>query len=249
MRVEWVYALGSVVLISLISLVGVFTLSVNDRLLDKILMVLVAMSVGALLGDAFLHLLPESFAEAPGSVLPSLYVLTGIMGFFVMEKFLRWRHRHTVKACCPVHPVGHINLVGDGMHNFVDGVLVAASFMAGTPVGIATAVAVALHEIPQEICDFGILVHAGFGRARALVLNLLSASLAVVGAALALFLGSGMEGFTSAVLPLTAGGFIYIAGSDLVPDLHKVHEPGKSALQLAAIAVGVGLMFLLLFVD
>lgn len=242
-----VYALGSVVLISLISLVGVFTLSVSDRLLGRVVMALVAMSVGALLGDAFLHLLPEAFAAAPGSVLPSLYVLAGIMGFFVMEKFLRWRHQHTLEACCPIHPVGHMNLVGDALHNFVDGVLVAAGFLAGIPVGTATAVAVALHEIPQEICDFGILLHAGYGRRQALLLNLLSGATAVVGAAAALVVGSGMEGFTAAVLPLTAGGFIYIAGSDLVPDLHKVHAPGDSALQLVAMAAGVALMILLLF--
>lgn len=242
-----IYALGSVVLISLISLVGVFTLSISDRLLGRIVMALVAISVGALLGDAFLHLLPESFAAAPGSVAPSLYVLAGIMGFFVMEKFLRWRHQHTLEACCPIHPVGHMNLVGDALHNFVDGVLVAAGFLAGIPVGVATAVAVALHEIPQEICDFGILLHAGYGRKRALLLNLLSGATAVVGAAAALVVGSGLEGFTAAVLPLTAGGFIYIAGSDLVPDLHKVHAPGDSALQLAAMAAGVALMILLLF--
>lgn len=242
-----IYALGSVVLISLISLVGVFTLSIGDRLLGRIVMALVAMSVGALLGDAFLHLLPESFAAAPGSVAPSLYVLAGILGFFVMEKFLRWRHQHTLEACCPIHPVGHMNLVGDALHNFVDGVLVAAGFLAGIPVGVATAVAVALHEIPQEICDFGILLHAGYGRKRALLLNLLSGATAVVGAAAALVVGSGLEGFTAAVLPLTAGGFIYIAGSDLVPDLHKVHAPGDSALQLAAMAAGVALMILLLF--
>lgn len=242
-----VYALGSVVLISLISLVGVFTLSFNDRQLGRVVMALVAMSVGALLGDAFIHLLPESFAAAPGSVAPSLYVLAGILGFFVMEKFLRWRHQHTLEACCPIHPVGHMNLVGDALHNFVDGVLVAAGFLAGIPVGTATAVAVALHEIPQEICDFGILLHAGYGRRQALLLNLLSGATAVVGAAAALVVGSGMEGFTAAVLPLTAGGFIYIAGSDLVPDLHKVHAPGDSALQLVAMAAGVALMILLLF--
>ncbi len=243
---EWLYALGSVVLISLISLVGVITLSLNERLLRKLIFALVAMSVGALFGDAFIHLLPEAYEEAPGSIMPSIYVLTGIIGFFILEKFLRWRHEHSLEACCPLHPVGHINLVADGLHNFVDGILVASSYMVSLPVGIATTVAVVLHEIPQEIGDFSILVHAGFSKTRALLLNLLSASLAVLGAILALLVGSSLEGFSSIIIPLTAGGFIYIAGSDLVPELHKVHEPGKSIMQFGAMAAGVFIMFLLL---
>lgn len=246
---EWFYVLLSVSAISMLSLIGILTLALNEGLLRKAIVVLVAMSVGALFGDAFLHLLPESYERSGSSALTSLYVLGGIFGFFVLEKFLRWRHEHTMEACCPLHPVGHINLVADGLHNFIDGVLVASSYMVSVPVGLATTIAVILHEIPQEIGDFGILIHAGFSRSKALLMNFLSASVAVVGALVALVIGPLTEGFVNAILPLTAGGFIYIAGSDLVPELHKVHEAGKSLIQFLAMLLGVGLMFLLLFVD
>jgi zinc and cadmium transporter len=144
-----------------------------------------------------------------------------------------------------VEPVGYVNLVADGVHNLVDGMLIGASYLAGVPVGIATTVAVILHEIPQEMGDFGVLLQAGFSRRNALLLNFGSGCLAIVGALLSLLAGSLVEGFTRVMLPFTAGGFIYIAGSDLLPELHKETRPLRSALQLLAVAVGVGLMLLL----
>ena len=135
--------------------------------------------------------------------------------------------------------------MADGLHNFIDGVLIGASYVVSVPIGLGTTIAVLLHEIPQEIGDFGVLLHAGFGKARALWLNFFTATLAIAGAVLSLLMGSQLQQFSTAVLPFAAGGFIYIAGSDLVPELHKERQPPQAAIQLIAIGVGIGLMLLL----
>jgi len=142
-----------------------------------------------------------------------------------------------------------MNLVADGLHNLIDGILIGASYLAGVSVGLATTIAVVLHEIPQEMGDFGVLIHAGFSKSRALYLNFLSALLAIAGAVLALVASTQIKQLPNAVLPFTAGGFIYIAGSDLVPELHKERAPVKSLLQLGAIGIGVSLMLLLTLLD
>jgi zinc and cadmium transporter len=131
----------------------------------------------------------------------------------------------------------------------IDGMLIGASYATSLPVGLATTVAVILHEIPQEIGDFGILLHAGFSKRAALLFNFLSASLAIVGAVISLAVSAGIDGFSAAMLPLTAGGFIYIAGSELVPELQKELKPSRSLVQLIAIGSGVGLMLLLMLLE
>ena len=250
MESPWTLTLVSVLVISLVSFIGLVTVFVNQKRLQSTIFVLVSLAVGAMLGDAFIHLLPEAFEQTQGSHATSLYCLLGILIFFVLEKFLLWRHDHaTEEHTHPIHPVGYMNLLADGLHNFIDGVLIGASFMVSIPIGFATTVAVLLHEIPQEIGDYGVLLHAGFSRSRALWLNFLTATLAIAGALLALFLGVRVEGFTKIVLPLAAGGFIYIAGSDLVPELHKERQPDKAAIQFIGIAVGIGFMFLLTFFE
>ena len=138
-----------------------------------------------------------------------------------------------------------MNLVADGLHNLIDGLLIGSSYLVSLPVGLATTIAVLLHEIPQEIGDFGVLLHAGFPAGLALWLNFLSGTLAILGAVAALTIGGMVTTMPTVILPLTAGGFIYIAGSDLVPELHREREPVKSLVQLVAIGVGVGLMLLL----
>jgi len=145
--------------------------------------------------------------------------------------------------------LGHISLVSDGFHNFIDGAVIAASYFAGIEVGIATTVAVALHEIPQEMGDIGILIHAGFTKVKALIFNMISGLVAILGAVVTIILAGNLENFIPFILPLAAGGFIYIAGSDLVPELHKTTDPKKSAIQLAAILLGVALMFALLLLE
>lgn len=239
----------SVVVVSLISLVGVFTLSLQDALLRKYVFVLVSVAIGALLGDAFFHLIPESFEELQGGSV-GLLVLAGFFAFFLLEKYLHWHHHlngeDEGKHASGIHPVGRLVLVSDGVHNFLDGVIIAASFMASPAVGIATTLAVILHEIPQEIGDFGVLIHAGYAKRRALLLNFFSALLAILGAVLALALGSVAESFIGWVVPVAAGGFIYIASTDLIPELHKSREHKNFAFEVLGIALGVLAMYLLL---
>lgn len=246
----WFYSLLSVLVVSLISLIGVFTLSMKDKVLRKSLIVLIAFSAGALFGDAFLHLLPEVVEKNGFTVSISLYFLLGIVIFFVLEKGIHWQHCHgeiTEEKGKHIHSFAYTNLVGDGLHNFLDGVIIAASYLVSFPAGIATTIAVLLHEIPQEIGDFGILVHAGFSKGKALLLNLGSALVSVVGVIVTLLIGINVEGLELILVPIAAGGFVYIAGSDLIPELHKHSQKiGQGILQLIAFLVGIGVMWALL---
>ncbi len=249
MRTTWGYAIASVLVVSLASLIGIVTIAVSERRLRATIFVMVSLAVGAMFGDAFIHLLPESFATSGHTLRASLSILAGILVFFLLEKFLLWRHEHLPEVANTIHPVGYMNMVADGLHNLLDGVLIGASYLVSVPVGLGTTIAVLLHEIPQEIGDFGVLVHAGFSRTQALWVNFLTATLAIVGALLALGAGQAVKQFPLAVLPFTAGGFIYIAGSDLVPELHKERQPLKSLIQLVAIGLGVGVMLLLTLLE
>lgn len=238
----WTYSIISVLLVSLISLVGLSTLALNARLLKEIIFVSVGFAAGALFGDAFIHLIPESFERLRGRA--SVYILLGIPLFFSLEKFLRWHHKHGPVNDGSIKPVGYLNLFADSVHNYIDGLLIGSSYLINIQIGIATTIAVVLHEIPQEMGDFGVLLHAGFSRTRALLFNFLTASLAILGALTSLFVGGTSEDFTAAMLPLTAGGFIYIAGSDLIPELQQDNSLVRSALQFCSLIAGVGLMFL-----
>ena len=244
----WLSALVAVAVVSALSLVGAASLVLKERLLRHALIVLVAFAAGALLGDAFLHLLPETVEEAGElSLSASFAVLAGISAFFVLEKGLHWHHSH-IGHQETVHPVAVTNVIGDGLHNFLDGAIIAASFAASPELGIATAIAVALHEIPQELGDFGILVHSGLKPRRALALNFLSGLTAVAGAVVTLAFAP-VEAIEQAMVPFTAGAFIYIASTDLMPEIHKEPEPVKSVIQLVAFACGVGVMAALLVLE
>ncbi|MFH0877728.1 MAG: ZIP family metal transporter [Candidatus Omnitrophota bacterium] len=245
----WVYSLASVVVVSLISLIGIITIGISEARLRRILMFLVSFAVGALFGDAFIHILPDIFRRSDSTFLVSFGILSGIVLFFILEKFIYWRHCHS--GACDAHnqPVVVLNLLGDGVHNFIDGILIGASYLVSIPIGLATTLAVVFHEIPQEIGDFAILVNGGLTRRKALFLNFLCALVAVAGTVLALVIGPQLKNFTSFVLPLTAGGFIYIAGSDLIPELHKEVKVSRSLLELAAMILGVGVMALLLLLE
>jgi len=245
----WVYALTSVALVSLISLVGVFTLALKPELLKKLLFTMVSFAVGGLLGDAFIHLIPESIEQLGSPASACFFVLVGIILFFILEKFILWRHCHIPTSKEHPHPVVFMNLIGDGVHNMFDGLAIGASYIISLPVGIATTLAVILHEIPQEIGDFGILVHGGLSPWRALFFNLLSALFAVIGAVVALSVGPYVKTALTALLPITAGGFIYMAGSDLIPSLHDQKEFPKAWLQLVFILLGISIMLLLLFLE
>jgi len=248
MIAPYLYALVSVLIVSAVSLVGVFTLSLKEAFLRKYIFIFISLAVGALLGDAFIHLIPEALESASNPVLISILIIAGIVAFFILEKFLHWHHHGEDKNEPHVHPVGKLVLVSDGVHNLIDGIIIGVSFIVSVPVGIATTIAVILHEIPQEIGDFTVLLHSGYNRKRALWLNFLSALTAVAGVVIAFILGESGEGFSLWALPVAAGGFIYIAVADLIPELHKTKEVRHSVLQIIAVAVGViamaGLVFL-----
>lgn len=239
--------IAAVIIVSLLSLVGALTLFLKRTWLEKSLLFLVSFSVGALFGDAFLHIIPELIESQVA--FASLFILAGIVIFFVLEKFVCWRHCHVSTSKQHPHPVAFMNLIGDGIHNFLDGALIAGSFLASVPLGITTTLAVVLHEIPQELGDFGVLVHAGFSPKKALFYNLLSASIAIIGCAVVLMLGNVVEGISGALLGIAAGGFVYIAGSDLIPELHKETLTRKSFLQFIGIILGIAVMFALLALE
>jgi zinc and cadmium transporter len=227
--------------ISLISLVGVFTLFFKDAMLKKILLILVGFSAGALMGGAFFHLIPEAMALA-GIELVFVYVLTGFSSFFIIERFLNWHHCHDGK--CSVHLFTHMSLIGDSIHNFIDGLVVASSFIVSVPFGIVTSIAIISHEIPQELGDFGVLVFGGFNKVKALMFNFFTALTAVAGALIGFFFSSMLEGFNSFLLPFAAGGFIYISASDLVPELHKEKKLDKAIISFVFFLLGIGFMLL-----
>lgn len=253
------YALASVTIVSLISLVGIFVLSLQERFLNRMLFVLVSLSAGALFGDAIIHLIPEALENVASPALTSFVILSGIITFLVFEKFLRWRHEHGAeeedirKGMDPEHthikPVGHLVLFSDGVHNFIDGVIIGASYLVSIEVGIATTIAIVLHEIPQEIGDFALLIHAGFTKRKALFMNFLTALSAILGTIFVLVLSTSIEKIIPFAIAFAAGSFLYIAGSDLIPEIHKTRDVKKSIIQFIAILVGIGMMFALLLLE
>lgn len=173
-------------------------------------------------------------------------ILTGILIFFILEKIVHWRHCHLPITKKHVHRFAYMNLIGDGLHNFIDGIIIASSYILSIPAGIATTFAVFLHEIPQELGDFGVLIHGGFSRKKALLVNFITALTAVIGAIFALLISS-IVNLEAVFISIAIGGFIYIAGSDLIPELHKEAGTRKSIIQLISFILGILIMFLLLF--
>ncbi len=243
----WIDVLVSVVVVSAISLVGILTLTMRPDRLHQLSRFLVSFAVGTLFGDAFIHLLPESFRTLGLHLTTSLWVMAGVVVFFSLEKFIRWRHCHIPQSAEHPHPMVATNLIGDGVHNFIDGVLIGANYTVSTPLGVATTVAIVLHEIPQEMSDFGVLLHGGLSVRRALMFNLLSALTAIVGAIVSLVIGARIARYALYMTPIAAGGFIYIAGTDLIPELHQELGVARSCWQLLSMILGVGIMALLAF--
>ncbi len=249
MITTYIYAFLSVLLVSMVSLIGLFALSLREALLRKYIFIFISLAVGSLLGDAFMHLIPEAMESSLHPTLTGILIIFGIILSFILEKFLHWHHHGEDEKNLHISPVGNLILFSDGVHNLLDGVMIGVSFMVSIPVGIATTVAVVLHEIPQEIGDFTVLLHSGYSKKDALWFNFLSALCAVVGVVIAFVLGQAVEGFTLWVLPITAGGFIYVAVADLIPELHKTKEVKYSIFQIIAFVVGVLAMTLLLFIE
>ena len=237
-----VYALLSTVIVSLISLVGVVFLSMNDKVLKKLLIMLISLSAGTLIGGAFLHLMPEAI-ERGGHHTPFISLIFGIILFYLLERILKWRHCH--EDFCEVHSLTYMNLIGDGFHNFLDGIVIVTAYMVNPYLGLVTTFVIIGHELPQEIGDFGVLVYGGFSKLKALFWNLMSALTAVLGALVGYFLGNIVNDFAAYLLPFAAGGFLYIAMSDLIPELHKEKDIKKSIAHFAFFLVGILIMYLL----
>ena len=234
------WILASTFLVSIISLIGIVTFSIKEKLLEKILLILVSLSAGVLMGGAFLHLIPEAIEEfADFNIF--IYILTGFVLFLLIEKLFYWRHCH--KAKCSIHTFAYMNLFGDGVHNFIDGLIIAASFVIDIPLGIVTTFVVALHEIPQEIGDFGVLVYGGFEKTKALFFNFMTSLTAILGGVTGYYLSTYTETFIFFLLPFAAGDFIYIAATDLIPEIRKETNIKKSLLNFAVFVLGILIMY------
>lgn len=239
----WLYALLSTLVVSAISLVGVSLFALKSDKLQKILLLLVSFSVGALLGNAFFHLVPEAYFHLENAKLTSWLILGGFMLFFMIEQLLHTHQTNNLPDSRKVKPYGYLSLYADGIHNFTDGILIGAAWMFSPELGLATTITVILHEIPQEISDFGILLKAGFSKKRALLYNFLVATSAILGTLVALWFGHEVEHFSTYVLPVAAGGFIYLASTSLLPEVLKNTKKGNWLLYFLFVLLGLGLMY------
>ncbi len=234
--------LFSVLLVSVVSLIGVTILGLRKNLFESILLVLVAFAAGSMLGAAFFDLIPEGL-ESLGTDIVMPLILLGIILFFIVERGIHWHHFHEK---CDVHPVSYLILVGDAVHNFGDGVIIAASYLINFHLGLISTLVIIFHEIPQELGDFAILIKSGFSRGRALLYNFLSAIMAILGAVLTYFSSDLIGWVVPYLISIAAGGFIYIAVADLLPGLHK--ETDKKKLVLHLLFLIIGILFIFYFV-
>jgi len=232
----------STLLISIFSLIGIFTIFMQKRTLHSIINYLVAFSIGGLIAGAFFNLIPEAELKL-SSQTTFIFVSLGLLLFFLIEKVLHWRHCH--KDNCTVHSFAYTSLVGDSIHNFLDGIVIAAAFLVDFKVGLATSLAIIIHEIPQELGDFGVLIRAGFTKQKALLYNLLTALLCVLGGILGFVFLQSIEFIIPYVIAITAGGFIYVAVSDLIPEIRNEMSLKKSLINILIIAIAIAIMVLI----
>jgi zinc and cadmium transporter len=240
--------IAATLLSSLAGLSGGALLMLKERFTRRISTYLVSFATGAILAAALLDMIPEGLEMFSDIDLAFILILSGIVLFFVLEKLLLWHHHHhhhddARHGHHHDEPKGYLIAVGDSLHNFVDGIILAASFLIDISLGVVTTIAILVHEIPQEMGDFGAMLHLGFSRARTIIVNVIAALASLVGAVLTFFLAQLAEGIAAPVLFVAAGTLIYIAASDLIPELHKERSAAKSALQLIALLVGVLLIW------
>ncbi|MBD3238389.1 MAG: ZIP family metal transporter [Candidatus Moranbacteria bacterium] len=228
-------------LISLIALLIILIIIKVKKNTKQISIYLVALSAGTFLGGAFLHLLPEA-AEKLELDLIYPVLLIAFSCYYILEKLIHWRHCH--KKACAVHAFGYMNLIGDSVHNFIDGLIIASAFLTDVKLGIATLIAVALHEIPQEIGDFGVLIQAGFKTKKALLVNYLVAITVIFGGVVGFLLINQLTAIKPYLLVIAAGGFMYIAMSDLIPEIRQKQKLKQSTLIFSYFVAGMGLMYL-----
>lgn len=246
-------ALAASLVVVMVAACSAFVLYIKDSTLKAWIPRLIAVAVGVLLGDAFLHLLPDALEISDSASSVFLWTLTGILCFYAIEQFLHWRHDHSIElpaADARKHATfTRMNLLGDGIHNFVDGVLIAGSFLVDPMLGVATTFAIVMHEIPQEISDIAVLIHGGFGKKQAVIANVLCATTCIAGAMLTLLVAQIITLSLSALLAITAGGFIYIATTDLIPLLRQPNMKLTLPIQVTATAAGVISMQAILWLE
>lgn len=230
------------VIVGLVSFVGALSLLLRENFLNKIIIYLVAFSAGALMGGAFFHLLPEALDQGGGSIYVFSWLLLGFCLFYILERLLRWHHCHEEGCESHVH-LGWMNIIGGGIHNMIDGMIIYAAFSVDINLGWSVLLSIILHEIPQELGDFGVLIYSGFSKAKALLYNFASAIVAVIGVLLAYFVSSVSPNFHFLLLPVAAGGFIYIAASDLIPELHKDNNTKRSLVNFLFFVAALAFMY------
>lgn len=243
-----IYTLASVFIVSCISFVGAITLIIKKDISKKLLLIMVSLSAGTLFGGAFLDLIPEAIETTGYTTRIAFLILAGVVTFFLLEKIVHYHHCHSHQFSKEKHTHAHValaplNLIGDGIHNFLDGIIIASAYLINVPLGIATTVAVIIHEIPQEIADFGVLLYSGLTKTKALLFNFLSGAIAIIGAIIGLYLGTNSHTFIANMIPFAAGGFLYIAGSNLIPEIQKDSKLKDSAYHFLAMIIGIALMY------
>jgi zinc and cadmium transporter len=235
----WILVGG--VLMSAIALVGSVTLVLREATLQRILLPLVSFAAGSLVGGALFHMIPASLLTMP-VMTAFFWVAVGFLLFFGLEQFLHWHHCHRAFAECR-RPLTYLILIGDGLHNFLGGMAIAGVFVMDTRLGIAAWIAAAAHEVPQELGDFGVLVHGGWKKRSALLFNLLSGLTFLVGGLVAY--AASLQVDVRWLVPLAAGNFLYIGASDLVPEVNKAHTVSTSVLHFVVFAAGLALLYAL----
>ena len=233
----WITLSG--ILMSSIALVGLVTYIFDDATLHKLLLPLVALSAGSLLGGAFFHMIPASYEAIGDATTIGILVVVGFSIFLALEQFLHWHHCNRADAMCR-RPMGYLILIGDALHNFLGGLAVAGTFLIDIRLGIVTWLAAAAHEVPQELGDFGVLVHGGWSRKRALLLNFLTALTFLAGSLIAYSVSFVID--VRWLVPIAAGNFLYIGASDLVPEIREHPDFRTNLVHLGAFAAGLGLL-------
>ena len=237
----WIITSG--LIMCAIAMVGSVVFFITEATFQKILLPLVALSAGTLIGGAFLHMIPEGLEAFAGDNEEFfLWLLAGFLTFFALEQIIHWHHCHKAEASCK-KPLGHLILIGDGLHNFIGGLAVAGTFLIDIRLGIATLLAAAAHEIPQELGDFAVLLHAGWSRKSALLFNMLSGVTFLIGGLVAYGASKTLD--ISFLVPFAAGNFIYIGASDLIPEVNKHENLIENLKNFLAVATGLGLMLIL----
>jgi zinc and cadmium transporter len=245
---DGLYAIISVIIVSIISVIVAIPLLMKKKISNKKLLSLLSISVGTLLAVVFLDILPETIEQQGYTTKLGLNILLGFLIMFLLEKLVHHKHQKGCKGKVCGHAHGYnlapINLIGDGIHNFIDGLVIAGSYAINITVGITATISIIFHELPQEMADMGVLLYSGMSKKKAIFFNFLSSLTAIIGTIIGIFLIGRIEGFIHFMMPFAAGNFLYIAATNLMPELHRHCEAKDTIKHLIAILIGIGIIVL-----